>query len=111
MSLADLDDEVRAFIAKSESFYPASANEASPAENRAIYDRMCAAFDRPRPPGLVVTDETLSATDPARTLPIRRYRPPSAPRGRLVASWLAVCTAMMASAPNSPPRRSMNWSP
>ncbi|WP_158800756.1 alpha/beta hydrolase fold domain-containing protein [Acidisoma sp. L85] len=84
MSLADLDDEVRAFIAKSESFYPASANEASPAENRTIYDRMCAAFDRPRPPGLVVTDETLSATDPARTLPIRRYRPPSAPRGRLV---------------------------
>jgi acetyl esterase len=84
MSLADLDDEVRAFIAKSESFYPASANEASPAENRAIYDRMCAAFDRPRPPGLAVTDETLRATAPTRALPIRRYRPANAPTGRLV---------------------------
>jgi acetyl esterase len=84
MSLADLDDEVRAFIAKSEAFYPASANEASPAENRAIYDRMCAAFDRPRPPGLSVTDETLHASDPSRALPIRRYSPAGAPTDRLV---------------------------
>ncbi len=84
MSLADLDHEVGAFIAKSEAFYPASANEATPAENRAIYDRMCAAFDQPRPPGLAVTDETLRATDPTRALPIRRYLPAGAPAGRLV---------------------------
>ncbi len=62
-----IDPEVAAFIARTESFYPPEANAASPAENRAIYDRMCAAFRAPRPPGLAVADFAIGA------LPARRY--------------------------------------
>ena len=51
-----IDPEISAFIARTESFYPASTNAASPAENRATYNRMCAAFRAPRPPGIAVED-------------------------------------------------------
>jgi acetyl esterase len=76
-----LDADVLAFIAKSESFYPASANAVSPTENRAIYDRMCAAFDHPRPEGVTVTEHALAA--PGRILTVRFYTPAAAVAGRL----------------------------
>lgn len=69
-----LHPTMHAFIDRTESFYPASANTASPAENRAIYDRMCAAFRQPRPVGVIVTDTVLQARDPDRGLKLRHYR-------------------------------------
>lgn len=68
-----LDPDITAFIAKTESFYPASANQATPAENRATYDRMCAAFHQPRPPGVRVVDTVLVASGPWRELVLRNY--------------------------------------
>ena len=68
-----LDPEVAAFVARTESFYPASVNTASAAENRAVYDRMCAAFRQKRPAGVAVVDEQLAADAPRRSLALRRY--------------------------------------
>ena len=76
-----LDPEVKAFIARSESFYPASANTAGPADNRATYDRMCAAFRVAYPQGVVAEDMVLHARSPERELRLRRYRPASGPSG------------------------------
>ncbi len=68
-----LDPEVRAFIAKTEAFYPPAANHADIAENRMAYDRMCAAFRRPRPESVSVIDTSLRAGGPDRELRLRRY--------------------------------------
>ncbi len=68
-----IDAEVAAFIARTESFYPASTNAAGPAENRAVYNRMCDAFRAPRPAGCTVMDLMLEAEAPARELPVRHY--------------------------------------
>lgn len=54
------DPEVLEFIAKTESFYPPEANQASAEENRRLYDRMCEAFRVPRPEGLIVQDSRIS---------------------------------------------------
>ena len=64
-----LAEDVRAFIAKTESFYPADAAEMPISAQRALYDRMCAAFDRPYPPGLVTEDRTIAG------VPCRIYTP------------------------------------
>ncbi|HEY6433299.1 MAG TPA: alpha/beta hydrolase [Acetobacteraceae bacterium] len=69
-----LDPEMAAFVARTEQFYPAAANAAPPAENRAAYDRMCAAFRAARPAGVQTADTSLFATAPARELRLRRYR-------------------------------------
>jgi carnitine 3-dehydrogenase len=68
-----IDAEVAAFIARTESFYPASTNAAGPAENRAVYNRMCDAFRAPRPAGCTVMDLMVEAEAPARELPVRHY--------------------------------------
>ncbi|KIN71568.1 alpha/beta hydrolase [Sulfitobacter guttiformis] len=52
-----LDDEVRAYIAKGATFYPPNAVDLSIAEQRAVYDRMCAAFHTGRPAGVQTWDE------------------------------------------------------
>jgi len=64
-----LAEDVRAFIAKTESFYPADAANLAIAAQRALYDRMCAAFDRPYPPGLTVEDRAIAG------VPCRIYTP------------------------------------
>jgi len=76
-----LDPEVKAFIARTETFYPASANGASAAENRAAYDRMCDAFRTPHPEGVSVIDEALPAAQPTRHLRLRRHGVASARPG------------------------------
>jgi|GEM_PF-4170 len=68
-----LDPEVTAFIARTESFYPAATNRATAEENRTIYNRMCDAFRAPRPPGIIATDIFIPATSPTRSLPARHY--------------------------------------
>jgi acetyl esterase len=73
-----LDPEMAAFVARTEQFYPASANAAPPAENRAAYDRMCVAFRAARPAAVTAEDLSLRAAAPERDLPLRRYRCPGA---------------------------------
>ena len=67
------DAEVLAFIARTDSFYPADTVLMPLAEQRAIYDRMAAAFRVPRPSGIAVTDDSISG--PAGPIPVRRYAP------------------------------------
>lgn len=51
-----IDAEIWAFIRKSQSFFPDDAVQFSLTELRAVYDRMCAAFRAPHPPGVTATD-------------------------------------------------------
>ncbi len=52
-----IDAPTWAFIEKTYAFYPPDTASLAIAEQRAIYDRMCAAFDTPYPPG-VTSDDT-----------------------------------------------------
>lgn len=51
-----LDAPTRAFIARTDSFYPPETASFPIDRQREIYDAMCAAFRQPRPPGLPVAD-------------------------------------------------------
>lgn len=53
-----LDDEVRAFLARTEEFYPPDAVGMSIAEQRAAYDAMCTAFDYGYPAGVSAEDRS-----------------------------------------------------
>lgn len=64
-----IDAPTWAFIRETEGWYPPDAVGLSVAEQRAVYDRMCAAFRRPRPAGLAVEDRALGG------VPCRIYRP------------------------------------
>jgi acetyl esterase len=63
------DPEVLRFIADTQAVYPDEANHASTAENRRMYDAMCAVFRQPRPEGLPVADAVVAG------VPVRRYTP------------------------------------
>ncbi|MEM1298712.1 MAG: alpha/beta hydrolase [Pseudomonadota bacterium] len=73
MSSVITDPEVRAFIERTESFYPPGSNTATVAQQRSLYDRMCAAFRQPRPVGLAVQDSVLHGG--AGLISVRRYWP------------------------------------
>ena len=62
-----LDDEVRAYIAKGAEFYPPNAVDLTVADQREVYDNMCAAFHGGRPEGVQTWDETFGG------VPCRRY--------------------------------------
>jgi acetyl esterase len=47
-----IDAETWAFIRETERWYPPETAGFTIAEQRAVYDRMCKAFDRPHPPGV-----------------------------------------------------------
>ena len=72
MSIKITDTEVLEFIARTESFYPPDGYGLSVAENRRLYDEMCAAFRQPRPASVTVADRTIPGPDGP--IPIRRYR-------------------------------------
>lgn len=55
-----LDDEVKAFLAKAETFYPPDAVDLSVAEQRRFYNAMCAGFDAGRPAGVRVEDKNVA---------------------------------------------------
>ncbi len=76
MSTEITDPEVLEFIARTDSFYPPNTVGSPIAEQRRVYDEMCAAFRQPRPAGVVVTDETIGG--PGGPIPQRRYVPASA---------------------------------
>jgi acetyl esterase len=77
-----LDPEIRAFIARTSSFYPDSANAGDIAEGRRLYARLCDGFRAPRPAGVVATDGSVAA--PWGAIPVRRYRPPAPARAVLL---------------------------
>jgi acetyl esterase len=51
-----LDDEVRAYIARGAAFYPPNAVDLTIAQQRAVYDDMCAAFHAGHPAGVKTWD-------------------------------------------------------
>ncbi len=55
------------FIHKTNDFYPPDAIGLSLQDQRAVYDRMTAAFRQPYPPGVTATDQTLGG------VPVRIY--------------------------------------
>lgn len=77
---AFLPADVRAFIARTESFDAPPGHTPDLAEVRARYDAMCAAFDAPRPAGLTTEDLALGGVR------CSRYRP-AARRGSVVAVY------------------------
>ncbi|MCB1493116.1 MAG: alpha/beta hydrolase [Rhodobiaceae bacterium] len=58
------------FVARTNRFYPPDAITRSLAEQRAVYDRMAAAFRAPRPEGVAVRDSVVPAIPP---VPVRIY--------------------------------------
>ena len=72
MSTTITDPEVLEFIARTDSFYPPDTYGKTTAENRRVYDAMCAAFRQPRPASVTVKDGTVPG--PAGPIPVRRYR-------------------------------------
>lgn len=76
------DAQVLAFIEMSEAFYPADANGASAADNRRYYDEMCAAFRKPRPADIEVSDTSIGS------VPVRFYRPREAEGSRAPALYV-----------------------
>jgi acetyl esterase len=62
-----LDDQIRAYIARTDSYYPPGAVDLTVAEQRAVYNTMCAAFHTGRPDGVAVRDEVWA------NVPCRRY--------------------------------------
>jgi acetyl esterase len=64
---------IRRFMAETDRLYPADAVAFTMAEQRAFYDRLCAHFRKPRPPGVMTKDATV--TGPGGPIPVRIYRP------------------------------------
>ncbi len=62
-----IDAETWAFIDKTNSHYPPDAIDLDMAGQRAVYDRLCAAFHAGIPNGVTFTDEAIDA------IPVRRY--------------------------------------
>lgn len=68
-----LDAETKAFVERSESFYPNDDGAAATiADHRAVYDRMCRAFHAGYPDGVTTEDAAIEAD--TRRIPVRRYR-------------------------------------
>ncbi len=63
-----IDAPTWAFIERTNASYPENTATLSIADQRAIYDRMCAAFDTPYPPGVTSHDQPISGV-PCRVYP------------------------------------------
>ena len=68
-----LDDETKAFITKTLSYYPDRGQPPTIAEMRADYDAMCAGFAAPIPDGLKITNTTIA--NGSHAIPVRWYHP------------------------------------
>ncbi len=68
-----LPDDIKAFVARTLAAYPADAVDFTVDQQRAFYDRLCAEFDQPHPPGLRTENLVLAG------VACRRYTP-TAPR-------------------------------
>ena len=67
-----LDAELWDYIDKVNSWYPSEIVAAPIAEQRAVYDRMSAAFNQGRPEGVIASDGLVAS--PAQAIPVRSYR-------------------------------------
>jgi acetyl esterase len=67
-----IDAQTWAFIRETESWYPPDAVGLTIVEQRAVYDKMCAAFHVGRPAGVAVQDEALPQA--GHSIPLRHYR-------------------------------------
>ena len=74
-----LDDETKAFIARTQSYSADRGQPPTVAEMRADYDAMCAGFAAPHPDGLNVQDSTIA--NGSHFIPVRWYRPDSTAAG------------------------------
>lgn len=77
-----IDAETRAFIEKTNSYYPPDTIDYTIAQQRAIYDRMCREFFAGYP--REVTAETTAIATPTNSVPIRIYRNASPNKGAMV---------------------------
>lgn len=68
---AQIDDEIQAFIDRTNSFYPPDAVDGSIEQQRGWYNALCKAFHNDHPPGVTVQDDCIP-TD-ACDVPVRRY--------------------------------------
>jgi acetyl esterase len=84
MSAFDLDSQLRDFVRWTEWFYEGVEPTAPLADVRRAYDRMCAGFAQPHPPGLRARDGELHARNPDRVLRVRSFATPDAIPGRVV---------------------------
>jgi acetyl esterase len=73
-----IDAETWSFIRASESWYPPETATFTIAEQRAVYDRMCKAYDTPCPPGVASQDRAFGG------VPCRLYSPSTAPGGTVL---------------------------
>ena len=62
-----LDDEIRAYMKRSDEFYPPDAVGLTIEDQRAVYNKMCAAFHQPHPDGVQTWDAPFGG------VPCRRY--------------------------------------
>ena len=67
-----LDEETRAFVRRTERWYPPGAADFTVERQREIYDAMCREFRTGLPEGVTTKDEALVAG--GRSIPLRRYR-------------------------------------
>lgn len=84
MTEFNLDAGVRDFVKRTDSFSKGLGPDATPAEIRTSYNRMCASFSRPHPQGLRARDGVLHARNPDRALRVRSFVTPDAVPGRVV---------------------------
>src|SRR5262245_59620695 len=63
---------IRRFVIETEALYPADAVNFSIDEQRALYDRLCSRFRKPRPFGVEIEDRSIPG--PLGPVPIRIYR-------------------------------------
>ena len=70
-----LDDEVWAFLDKTARYYPPDAVDLTVAEQRVVYNKMCAAFDQGRPSNISTKDILLGG------VPCRVYATENPPSG------------------------------
>jgi acetyl esterase len=66
-----IDAQTWEFIRETESWYPPDAVGLTIAEQRGVYNKMCAAFNAGRPQGVVVQDSVLQQADHG--IPLRHY--------------------------------------
>ncbi len=82
MSSTISDPEILAFIEATEASYPPDAVKLSIAEQRRIYDRMSATFNRPRPSSIAIEQGGLDG--PGGLIPVRRYWPSNPGKARVI---------------------------
>ena len=69
-----IDDEIWAFIERSDSFYPPDTAERSVEQQREVYNRLCASFHAGYPEGVAAADSTVESGE-GHAIPVRTYLP------------------------------------